>query len=58
MEIKGTRFQFSNQKLRCLTALLCAALLVPGETLAWAAFQEQKSAAPASRSGNRRQNSG
>jgi hypothetical protein len=45
MGLKSTRFQFSNQKFRCLTALLCAALLVPGETLAWAAFQEPQAAA-------------
>ena len=48
MNPKSTRFQFSNQKLRCLTALLCAALLVPGETLAWAAFQQSQTAASAS----------
>jgi hypothetical protein len=45
MDSRSTRFQFSNQKFRCLTALLCAALLVPGETLAWAAFQEPQPAA-------------
>jgi hypothetical protein len=45
MDPQSTRFQFSNQKFRGLTALLCAALLVPGETLAWAAFQEPQAAA-------------
>jgi hypothetical protein len=45
MDLQSTRYQFSNQKFRCLTALLCAALLVPGETLAWAAFQEPQAAA-------------
>jgi hypothetical protein len=47
MGLKSIRLQFSNQKFRCLTALLCAALLAPGETLAWAASQGQEAAAPA-----------
>jgi hypothetical protein len=46
MGLKHIRLQFSNQKFRCLTALLCAALLAPGDTLVWAAFQEPAAAAP------------
>jgi hypothetical protein len=45
MDLKSTRIQFSNHAFRYLTALLCAALLVPGETLAWAAVQEPQAAA-------------
>ena len=46
MDSKNMRLQSSNNKFRCITALLCVALLVPGETLTWAAIQEQKAAAP------------
>jgi hypothetical protein len=47
MDPKSIRFQFSKHTLRCLTALLCAALLAPGESLAWAATQSPKADAPA-----------
>jgi hypothetical protein len=42
MDPKSIRSKFSNHTLRCMTALLCAALLLPGETLAWAALQQPK----------------
>jgi hypothetical protein len=45
MDSKSIRLEFSKNKIRCLVALLCATLLVPGETLAWAVYQEPKAAA-------------
>ncbi len=45
MNTKSVRLSFMNHTSRCLIALLCVAMLVPGETLAWAAFQESNSAA-------------
>ena len=40
MNTKSVRLSFMNHTSRCLIALLCAAMLVPGETLAWAALQQ------------------
>ncbi len=47
MDVQSIRIQFSKYTFRCLTALLCILLLVPGETLARTAWQEQQAdAAP------------
>ena len=46
MDLEIIKARISERTFRCLTALLCAALLVPGETLAWVARQDPK-AAPA-----------
>ena len=40
MDLEIMRARISEHTYRCLTALLCAALLVPGESLAWVAWQE------------------
>ena len=47
MNPKSVRFRFINHTSRCLLAILCAALLVPGDSLAWAAQTTQAAAAPA-----------
>ncbi len=46
MDPKSIRMQFSNHTLRCLMALLCAALLVPGDSIGRAGRQDQQAAAP------------
>ncbi len=45
MDQKRIRIQFPKHAFRCLTALLCALLLIPGETLALVAWQESQAAA-------------
>jgi hypothetical protein len=45
MNRKGLQLMSSNGAFRCLTAILCAALLIPGEALAWVAWQQPTSAA-------------
>jgi hypothetical protein len=45
MNPKSVRLCFMNHASRCLVALLCAALLVPGNSLSWA--QQQATPAPA-----------
>jgi hypothetical protein len=51
MNTKSARLCFVKDKSRCLAALLCAALLVPGNSLAWAAQEaavgQQAAEAPA-----------
>jgi len=42
MNPKSNRLCFMNHASRCLTALLCAALLVPGNSLAWAGQEAPK----------------
>jgi hypothetical protein len=44
MDANSTRFPISKQPLRCLTALLCVALILPGESLVWGTWQEAKPA--------------
>jgi hypothetical protein len=46
MDFENMQARISQHTFRCLTALLCAVLLVPGEALAWVARQEPQ-AAPA-----------
>jgi hypothetical protein len=46
MNPKSIQFRFINHTSRCLLALLCSALLVPGDSLAWAA-QESARTPPA-----------
>ena len=46
MDLEMIRARISGHMIRCLTALLCAALLVPGESLAWMPRQETQ-ASPA-----------
>ena len=46
MDLENIKARISEHTFRCLTALLCAALLVPGESLAWVPWQEPQ-AAPA-----------
>jgi len=47
MNPKSVRLCFMNQTSRCLMALLCAALLVPGNSLAWAGQAASQAAAAA-----------
>ncbi len=46
MNPKSVRLCFMNHASRCLVALLCAALLVPGNSLSWAAQQATTQTTP------------
>jgi hypothetical protein len=50
MDLEITRAPIPRHTFRCLTALLCAALLVPGESLAWVSRQEPQASPPAAAS--------
>jgi hypothetical protein len=47
MELKSIRIRFSHHTARCLMAILCAGLLVPGDCLIGATWMQEPAAAPA-----------